>query len=125
MILPPAIHSQLIPNPPPPKARSLSRYRRAMPSLAHSPRLATARSYRLHTLSLVRHSPSHCPIPPNSRGGFMEPAASLVRLPVSNRAVACLWCHATTTHADVIRNHGLCQSCAHDNVEIGWRLVYD
>jgi len=55
----------------------------------------------------------------------MEPAASLVRLPVSNRAVACLWCHATTTHADVIRNHGLCQSCAHDNVEIGWRLVYD
>jgi hypothetical protein len=55
----------------------------------------------------------------------MEPAAPLVRLTVSNRVAACLWCHATTTHADVIRNHGLCQSCAQDNVEISWRLVYD
>jgi len=36
-----------------------------------------------------------------------------------------MWCHATTTHADVIRNRGLCQSCAHDNGEIAWRLVYD
>ncbi|HEY9157268.1 hypothetical protein [Candidatus Binatus sp.] len=55
----------------------------------------------------------------------MEPAAAPVRLTVSNRLVACLWCHATTTHADVIRNHGLCQSCVHDNREISWRLVYD
>ena len=55
----------------------------------------------------------------------MEPAAPLVRLTVSNRVAACLWCHATTTDADVIRNHGLCQSCAQDNVEISWRLVYD
>jgi len=36
-----------------------------------------------------------------------------------------LWCHAATTHADVIRNRGLCYRCAHDNVEIAWRLVYD
>jgi hypothetical protein len=55
----------------------------------------------------------------------MEPAAPLVRLSVSSRVAVCLWCHGTTTHADVIRNHGLCQSCARDNCEIGWRLVYD
>ncbi|MGD1026310.1 hypothetical protein [Candidatus Binatus soli] len=55
----------------------------------------------------------------------MEPATTLVRPAVSNRVVACLWCHATTTHADAIRNHGLCQSCAQDDGEIAWRLVYD
>jgi hypothetical protein len=55
----------------------------------------------------------------------MEPAIPLVGPTVSNRVAACLWCHATTTHADVIRNRGLCQCCAHDNVEIAWRLVYD
>ena len=55
----------------------------------------------------------------------MEPAASFVRLSVANRPVACLWCHAITTHADVIRHRGLCQRCAQDNREISWRLVYD
>jgi len=55
----------------------------------------------------------------------MEPATSLVRPAVSNRVVACLWCHGPTTHADAIRNRGLCQQCAHDNGEICWRLVYD
>ncbi len=55
----------------------------------------------------------------------MQPAAALLRPTVSNRVVACMWCHATTTHAEVIRNRGLCQSCAHDNGEIAWRLVYD
>ena len=55
----------------------------------------------------------------------MEPAAPLVHLTVSSRLVACLWCHAAATHAEVIRNRGLCQSCAQDNCEISWRLVYD
>jgi len=55
----------------------------------------------------------------------MEPAASLVPITFSNRAAACLWCHAATARADVIRNHGLCQSCAQENGEISWRLVYD
>jgi hypothetical protein len=55
----------------------------------------------------------------------MEPATALVPSTFSNRVVACLWCHETTTQADVIRNRGLCQSCAQDNGEIGWRLVYD
>jgi hypothetical protein len=55
----------------------------------------------------------------------MEPAAALLRPTAANRVVACLWCHSATTHADVIRNRGLCHSCAHDNREIAWRLVYD
>jgi hypothetical protein len=55
----------------------------------------------------------------------MEPATTHVRPTVSNRVVACLWCHAATTHAAVIRNHGLCVACARDNGEISWRLVYD
>jgi hypothetical protein len=55
----------------------------------------------------------------------MEPAIALVRPTVSNRVAACMWCHAAATHAEVIRNRGLCQSCAQDNVEIAWRLVYD
>jgi hypothetical protein len=55
----------------------------------------------------------------------MEPATSLVRPTVSSRVVSCLWCHQATTHHDVTRNHGLRQSCVHDNVEISWRLIYD
>jgi len=55
----------------------------------------------------------------------MEPATSLPRPAVSNRVVACLWCHEATTHAEVVRNRGLCRRCAHDNGEISWRLVYD
>jgi hypothetical protein len=57
----------------------------------------------------------------------MEPAAShdQNRPAVASRLVACLWCHAATTQAEVIRNHGLCRVCVHDNVELSWRLVYD
>jgi hypothetical protein len=55
----------------------------------------------------------------------MEPATSPTRPTFASRAVACLWCHETTTQADVMRNHGLCRGCVHDNVEISWRLVYD
>jgi hypothetical protein len=55
----------------------------------------------------------------------MEPAIAPVRNGIANRVVACLWCHAATTQADVIRNHGLCRRCVHDNVELSWRLVYD
>ncbi len=55
----------------------------------------------------------------------MEPANSLVRPTVFSRAADCMWCHETTTHADVTRHHGLCRNCVHDNVEISWRLVYD
>ena len=55
----------------------------------------------------------------------MEPATAQVRSAYSSRAVACLWCHENTTQADVMRNHGLCRNCVHDNVEISWRLVYD
>ena len=55
----------------------------------------------------------------------MEPATSLVHPTVASRLVSCLWCHETTTHHDVTRNHGLCQSCVRDNVEISWRLIYD
>jgi len=55
----------------------------------------------------------------------MEPATSMLRPTVANRAVACLWCHQTTIHADIMRHHGLCRSCVHDNAELSWRLVYD
>lgn len=55
----------------------------------------------------------------------MEPAISPVRLNAASRLVACLWCHGATTHADVMRHHGLCSACVHDNVELCWRLVYD
>jgi hypothetical protein len=55
----------------------------------------------------------------------MEPATLPVRPTVSSRLVACLWCHAATTHADVMRNHGLCHNCVHENIELSWRLVYD
>ncbi len=55
----------------------------------------------------------------------MEPAISPVRLNASSRVVTCLWCHGSTTQADAVRNHGLCRSCVHDNIEISWRLIYD
>ncbi len=55
----------------------------------------------------------------------MEPAIVPIRPHLAGRAVSCMWCHAATTHADVMRNHGLCNSCVHDNVEISWRLIYD
>jgi hypothetical protein len=55
----------------------------------------------------------------------MEPATSPIRTAAASRLVACLWCHEATTTHDATRNHGLCQSCAHDSVEISWRLVYD
>jgi hypothetical protein len=55
----------------------------------------------------------------------MEPATSPVRPAAASRLVACLWCHEAATQSEVIRNHGLCNRCAYDNVEISWRLVYD
>lgn len=55
----------------------------------------------------------------------MEPATSSDRPAASSRMVACLWCHTATTQADVIRHHGLCRRCVHDNVSLSWRLVYD
>ncbi len=55
----------------------------------------------------------------------MEPATAPLRPTLSSRVVACLWCHERTTHADIVRNHGLCRRCVHDNIEVSWRLVYD
>ena len=55
----------------------------------------------------------------------MEAATYLVRPPVSNRVVGCLWCHQPSTHGEVIRNHGLCQPCVEQLAEISWRVVYD
>jgi len=55
----------------------------------------------------------------------MEPATVSIRPTVSSRAVACLWCHEATTHADAIRHHGLCRACVHDIADISWRLIYD
>ncbi len=55
----------------------------------------------------------------------MEPATVPIRPTVSSRPVACLWCHEATTHADVMRHHGLCAACVHDITDISWRLVYD
>jgi hypothetical protein len=55
----------------------------------------------------------------------MEPAIAPVRPNASSRVVTCLWCHGSTTQADVVRNHGLCRSCVHDNIELSWRLIYD
>jgi len=55
----------------------------------------------------------------------MEPATLLDRPGTSDRVAACLWCHETAARVEIIRNHGLCHSCAHDNGEIAWRLVYD
>lgn len=55
----------------------------------------------------------------------MEAATIFIRPTVANRVVGCLWCHGPSTHAEVIRNHGLCRPCAEHNAEISWRLVYD
>jgi hypothetical protein len=55
----------------------------------------------------------------------MEPAIAPVRPNASSRLVTCLWCHGSTTQADVVRNRGLCRSCVHDNIEISWRVIYD
>lgn len=55
----------------------------------------------------------------------METATHFVRPTIANRVVGCLWCHQPTTHAEVIRNHGLCRKCAEQIAEISWRLVYD
>jgi hypothetical protein len=55
----------------------------------------------------------------------MEPAIAPVRPAAASRLVACLWCHGATTHADVMRHHGLCRECVNDNVDLSWRLVYD
>jgi hypothetical protein len=55
----------------------------------------------------------------------MEPAIVPLHSNAASRPVTCLWCHEFTTHADVMRNHGLCRNCVHDNVEISWRLIYD
>jgi hypothetical protein len=55
----------------------------------------------------------------------MEPATSPIRPALPSRPASCLWCHELTTQADVMRNHGLCSNCVHDNVEVSWRLVYD
>src|SRR5580693_9132646 len=50
MISPQAKHSQLRPNPPPPRVLSRS----VIPPNAQAPTLPADRSYRLHTFSLVR-----------------------------------------------------------------------
>ena len=59
----------------------------------------------------------------------MQPATSHDqdnhRPAASSRMVSCLWCREPATHAEVMRNHGLCRACVHDNVEISWRLIYD
>jgi hypothetical protein len=55
----------------------------------------------------------------------MEPAIAPDRPTGSSRTASCLWCHEVATHADLMRNHGLCPSCVHDNVELSWRVVYD
>jgi hypothetical protein len=44
---------------------------------------------------------------------------------VASRTASCLWCHATAKHAEIVRNHGLCEFCAHQDEDIGWRVVYD
>jgi hypothetical protein len=41
----------------------------------------------------------------------MEAATIFVRPTVANRVVGCLWCHRPSTHAEVIRNRGLCAAC--------------
>ncbi len=56
----------------------------------------------------------------------MQPATSQIRPTAAvSRLVACLWCRQHADHADVVRNHGLCESCVRDNVDLSWRLVYD
>ena len=48
-----------------------------------------------------------------------------IRSSVASRIVTCLWCHEASPHAEVVRHRGLCRSCAVENGEIGWRLIYD
>jgi hypothetical protein len=55
----------------------------------------------------------------------MEAQTALDRTKVSNRSATCLWCRRPAPHAEVVRNRGLCEPCATDNGEIGWRVVYD
>lgn len=55
----------------------------------------------------------------------MEPATRLLGPAAKSRVAACLWCHEPTSQAEVVRNHGLCHHCAHDDAEINWRLIYD
>lgn len=55
----------------------------------------------------------------------MEAATLLVRPSVASRMVGCLWCHQPSSHAEIVRNRGLCRLCAEQNAEISWRLVYD
>ena len=51
--------------------------------------------------------------------------ATLAGWPVSNRVARCLWCHQPSTHAEVVRNRGLCRECVEHYAEISWRVVYD
>jgi hypothetical protein len=55
----------------------------------------------------------------------MELATVHAQQSISDRTAPCLWCHQITTHADVLRHHGLCGQCVHDNHEMAWRVVYD
>ena len=57
----------------------------------------------------------------------METATRFVRHALSNRirTVRCLWCHQPSSHADLIRNHGLCALCVEDCAAISWHVIYD
>lgn len=55
----------------------------------------------------------------------MELATAHAQQSRPERTAACLWCHEVTAQSDVLRNHGLCSRCVHDNHEIAWRTVYD
>jgi len=54
----------------------------------------------------------------------MHAATRLVRH-VSNRVVRCLWCRQPSSHAEVIRNRGLCAACVDQSIAISWRTIYD
>ena len=55
----------------------------------------------------------------------MEAASTLERTKGAGRSASCLWCHLQATYVEVVRNRGLCQACADDIGELGWRVVYD
>ena len=55
----------------------------------------------------------------------MEAATRLVRNAVASRVVGCLWCRQPSSHAEVVRNRGLCASCVAECVGISWRVIYD
>jgi hypothetical protein len=55
----------------------------------------------------------------------MEPTFVHPHQSISNRVATCLWCHESAPHSDILRNHGFCRGCVHDNCEFSWRLVYD